>query len=205
MKNNSDFHILRKANHMLPGIALVAITAMNLLSIELLKKVLFALYLTISFIEIYRLSNDNVNKWICKHFNFLLRDNEVKQPTTTTFYLLSLNLLYYYFPIEVVYVGVLVLSIGDPLASIVGIYYKDRTKNIKFKNNKSLYGSLALAIVGFVVNIIIFYLYSYDLYQTLSMSVIVGLLLFLSEIFIWNIDDNLYIPMIPAVIYLILF
>lgn len=204
MNNKSDIHYLRKLNHSIPGLVIFILIFFNLIPIELMKYMIFAFYLIISFVEIFRLTHPPFNDIFCKYLYFLLRNKEKKQPTTTTFYLLSLSILLLFTPIENFYIGLMTLAIGDPLASIIGIKNKDNINNYKFPNNKSLYGSLMLSFTGLLFSIIFLVSYSYDFQKVLNYAVIYAINLFLLESFVKHLDDNLYIPLLTIVSYLLI-
>lgn len=204
MKEKKDLHYLRKLNHAIPGLIVFLLLIFNIVNADFLGKLILSAYLIISFLEIFRLTHEPFNQFFCSNLKFLLRNNEKEKPTTTTFYLLSLSISILFFPIEIFYIALLTLSFGDPLASIIGLKNKDNKNNIIFKNNKSLYGSLTLAITGFLFSLIFLTTFGYNFQSVFNFAIIYAINLFLMEIFVEHLDDNLYIPLLVIPSYLLI-
>ena len=205
MKDKKDLHYLRKLNHSIPGVLIFLALALDIIKIESMTKFIIVSYLLISFIEIFRLTHKPFNLFFCKNFFFLLREKELDKPTTTTFYLLSLSIIILFFPIEIFYIALLTLSIGDPLASIIGIQNKDNKNNYKFKNRKSLYGTLALTSVAFFFSVCVLPFYGYKFTNIMNFAIIYSVLLFIMEATVEHLDDNLYIPLLVIPSFFLLF
>lgn len=92
---------------------------------------------------------------------------------------------------------ILVLSISDPLASIVGITFKHRTKNIHIFNRKlekTYLGSKVFATSTFLISATVLFLYNFPVIQLLELSVFIALSATFVEMFSNHGIDNLTVP-----------
>ena len=204
MKDKKDLHYWRKLNHSLPGLIIFILLFFNIIEQEIMSKLIFFLYILISFLEIFRLTHKPFNEFFCKKFSFLLRNNEETKPTTTTFYLLSLSIIILFFPIEIFYISLMTLSLGDPLASIIGLKNKYNKNNYKFKNNKSLYGSITLSTVGLIFSMVFLIYFNHNFQSSFNFAIIYAINLFLMETITEHLDDNLYIPLLTIPSYILI-
>jgi len=61
-----------------------------------------------------------------------------------------------------------------------------------------------LSFTGLLFSIIFLVSYSYDFQQVLNYAIIYAINLFLLESFVKHLDDNLYIPLLTIVSYLLI-
>ena len=102
----------------------------------------------------------------------------------------------------------LLLAVCDPMAAILGMSAKKNNGKIKLfgvKTEKTIIGSVAFLVTGFVISIIALYFHRavFDL-KTFWLALLVALTGTLSEIAGWRGSDNLSIPL-SVVLMLVLF
>ena len=92
-------------------------------------------------------------------------------------------------------VPILLLTLGDAIAALVGVRYGS-IKYTTGEGNKSAQGSLAFFIVGFFCTLAPLLLFTQTgRAQTLLISLIIGLLAMLLEAVAWSGLDNLFLPL----------
>ena len=92
--------------------------------------------------------------------------------------------------------SLLYLALGDPVASLFGILYGDRS--LRFSNGKSLVGTLAGTGICLFVTLIFLSGMKLDLSTLLLASVIGGVAGGTAEMLPFEIDDNFTIPVISG-------
>ena len=157
------------------------------------KKYCLPLFLVIgiSFIalDLIRIKNDKVNKFFYKFFGFVSRDYEKKRLTGASYAFLAIMITSTLFNVKIASASIVILSISDVLASYVGI------KIGKFKVlNKTLEGSLAF----FISTAIILICFGFSSIQIIIVSLGCTVMELLSDKV--NVDDNLSVPIIGAVL-----
>jgi dolichol kinase len=144
----------------------------------------------ILFIETLRFSIPHFNQQFISRFAIVLKREEKSWLTGTTYLLLSTLFAFLLFDKQIAITSLLFLSIGDPLAAVIG----RRFGEIKIFN-KSLEGSLACLIsclaIGVPLNIFIL---------NLSPGVVfVGAVVAtLTELLSLPVDDNFTIPLLSG-------
>ena len=91
------------------------------------------------FLEYWRFKNPKVNRWLFEHFKGYTKDKEIARISTTTLFLIASALTILVFPPGVAIASVLFLTVGDPVAEIVGVSYG----RLKILRGKTLEGTLA--------------------------------------------------------------
>ena len=93
-------------------------------------------------------------------------------------------------------VGIMVLGLADPVAAIVGRRYG----RIRLHNSRTLEGSLAFVVSGFVVSLVILSIYypSVSLGAGLIIAACGAVFGAVAELFSARLDDNLTIPVAAA-------
>ena len=152
------------------------------------------LTLTSIVLEISRKKNNHIQRIFEKHFNFMLRKNEIKGSFTGATWLLLGNFLtIFIFPIFVAVPALLFLSIGDAIAAMVGKNFRKFTIG-----RKSLVGSF----FGFLCGLILVSLVNKVLpFHVIMFGSIVAMI---TEILPITIDDNLTIPLLSGLTIMIL-
>ena len=145
-------------------------------------------------IEISRNKNNIIQKIFKRHFNFMLRKDEIKGSFTGATWLLIGNFLtIFIFPIFVAVPALLYLSIGDAIAALVGKNFRRFTIG-----KKSLVGSF----FGFLCGLIFVSLVNKVLpFHVLMFGSIVAMI---TEILPIRFDDNLTIPLLSGLAIMIL-
>ena len=145
-------------------------------------------------IELLRNKNNHIQKIFERHFNFMLRKNEIKGSFTGATWLLLGNFLtIFIFPIFVAVPALLYLSIGDAIAALVGKNFRRFTIG-----RKSLVGSFfgflcGLIFVSLVNKVLPFYVVMFG-----------SIVAMITEILPITIDDNLTIPLLSGLTIMIL-
>ncbi|MEO0203163.1 MAG: hypothetical protein ABIL37_05550 [candidate division WOR-3 bacterium] len=164
---------------------------MPVLVLEKEWRILFSvLFLLVVFsIDTLRLQNKSFRKIFLNFFGGILKKHEYREYTGSTYLAISYALINLLFEKEIIIFSLLILSICDPVASIIGNYVKPNIKIFK----KSLNGLIGFYIAGILVSIITFPNLS------LSVKLLAVLLSGIVEIFT-PIDDNLAIPIASSFI-----
>ena len=145
-------------------------------------------------IEILRIRNNYISEIFERHFNFMLRKNEIEGFFTGATWLLIGNFLtILIFPIFVAVPALLYLSIGDATAALVGKNFRRFTIGRKSLEG-SFFGFLCgLIFVSLVNKILPFYVITFG-----------SIIAMITEILPIRIDDNLTIPLISGLSIMIL-
>lgn len=110
-------------------------------------------------------------------------------------------LAYVFFDYKVIIaIGILAMSYGDGLASLIGSHYGKRTYQI-YQDVKSYIGSVAMFVFTFLLLIVamLFYGYSLEGYMVASLLGIAGISALIEGITPFGLD-NLSVPLITAVL-----
>lgn len=148
-------------------------------------------------LETARHLNPRVNEWVCRYFRPIMREREKTKINSAMFFIVSMVIVYFVFPIEVTMLTMLFLAVGDPLAGIVGVYWGKR----KLSPHVSLEGSLACftacaALAALCAGVL--FSTTLSLLPLLVFSLISGLIGALTESSFKKLDDNLVMPLLSA-------
>ena len=192
----SDLHLLRKVWHMSMGLAIVFVvltTGMATTSGILLLGFFLGLDLLI---ETARLRIPSVNDKVMKYWGPFMRTSEISRFSGIPSYLAACILAIAIFPKPVALLSILYLACGDPIASVFGILYGNRS--IRLAQGKSLIGTLAGVVVCALVTFV--YLKSLGLPDQLvaMMCLIGGVAGGTAELMPFELDDNFTIPVISG-------
>ncbi len=196
LKIRNDLHFARKLWHCGMGTVIVAIYAGGMSKV-LAVFILLSSFITFSTIEFLRLRSGPVNAVAIKVLKPIMREHEVAKVSGTPFYIGSVLLSIIVFPKTIAILSILFLAVGDPVSSIFGIMYGDRS--IRFKNGKSLIGTAAGMFVCFVIALI--YLAQIDHLPIASAALIAlagGIAGGGAEMIPLEIDDNFSIPIVSG-------
>lgn len=183
--------ILRKIIHLFDSIiplSLFYISRENLLVILMPITVLFIL------LDISRHHVLFLGKLYSRFFNFVTREIENKKNNVTgaSYYLLGCLIVVYFFDdINIIMSSLLIMSISDSFAALIGVKY-GRTK---IYGNKSLEGSFSFFVSTIIIlNVFIHNLSGFE-------YIIISILITLVELFsFYRVNDNLTIPVFSAIL-----
>jgi dolichol kinase len=136
--------------------------------------------------DLLRLAKPRINDLILKYFHILILEREQKNLFGSTYYMIGSFLSVLLFDKQIAVVSILFLSLGDPLASLVGSGW-GRLKVW----GKTLEGSLAFFIASLVVGLFFF---------ALPIALSGALAATMAELLPLKLNDNLYIPLVSGVI-----
>jgi len=147
------------------------------------------LFLAIIFfiLDFLRLKNQHIQKLYNIFFGIVTKDYEEKRFTSASYVFLSLIIVVVIFEVKIASAALLIMSLSDPIASLVGRVYG------KFDIfGKSLEGSIAF----FIVSVIILLSFDFSSDKILYVAILCTLVeLFSNQI---GIDDNLSVPLVAS-------
>lgn len=175
-------NLYRKIFHITSGLVIYILSFK--ITYPILGLILIILWIGISLFEIFRL-------FFYKNLPFkslwlsLLKEEELKRLNDAWYFTAGLVLSWFLLDLKSFQVILLILTLADPSASIVGNFIKTK----KFKSNKTLGGTITFFIVSFFIT----YFYTNPL--NFSMFLFCSILS-LTEAF--TKKDNLWIPVIGS-------
>ena len=143
---------------------------------------------TMVFLESWRFRNPRVNRWMFEHFKGFTKDKEREKISSTTLFLLSAALTITFFPRGVAIAALLFLTVGDPIAEIIGVRYG----RVRIVRGKTLEGTVAGALACFIVGAPL--LLAPDLGIDPTLLSIGAAAAALTELLPVPVDDNFTIP-----------
>lgn len=214
MQNNatlhvrSDLHLARKAWHMMMGLLMVGIYMLGLsrsLSVMLLGAAL-AFNLAV---EMARLRIPSLNEKVIKLWGPLMRSCETNRFSGTPYYIAASIIAIGIFPKPIAVLAIAFLAVGDPLASLFGVLYGD--KSIRFSNGKSLIGTSAGVIACALVGLVFLQIMNSSGWlnlsqnQVLAVAVMGGFAGGGAELLPMEVDDNFAIPVVSGFVLWLIF
>jgi dolichol kinase len=201
LRVRSDLHLVRKVWHMLMGLFMVGVYMAGLTRSQ--GVVILAAFLALSLtVETARLRVPALNELVVRFWGPLMRSCEVNRYTGTPFYIASSLIAVGIFPKPIAALSIAFLAVGDPIASLFGILYGD--KSVRFSNGKSLIGTAA----GMIACAGVAFLFLQFMNQTQFMELRFEHLLILSaiggvagggaELLPMEVDDNFAIPVVSG-------
>lgn len=204
IKQKKDLHILRKIWHMIPGVSLVVVIYFKPIPVFLITILLGLLFLIIAVAEVLRLNYRQFNKLTIKISRHIIRREELKQISGVPYYVGACFLVLLFFNVHIASLSILYLALGDPLASFFGIKYGEGS--YKFKNGKSLIGTLAAITVCMIVTMAYGTLVQWDVSKIYPLALFGGIAGGLAETFVLDdINDNLFIPIVSGIVLSIVY
>jgi diacylglycerol kinase (CTP) len=193
LKPRSNIHLARKIWHFLGVIGVLVIYHNVSRAVSLQLLILLGSF--IIFVDILRHRLPMLNKWIILSFGGLMRDQEEKGMTGTSYIALGIFLTVALFPTNVVKLALLFLAVADPLASYAGIRYgKDR-----IFGNKTFQGSAAAFLACTIVAGVYFVSQNLMVDRLVMVSLLAGLIGAFSEaVPVGKLDDNLVMPVVSS-------
>jgi dolichol kinase len=152
--------------------------------------VLLALFISwMIFLEYWRFKNPKVNRWLFEHFKGYTKEKEVAKISSTTLFLIASALTILVFPPAVAIASVLFLTVGDPVAEIVGV----SRGRLKILRGKTLEGTLAGAAACLLAGspLLLVDRLALDL-PTLAIGAAAAAI---TELLPFPIDDNFTVPL----------
>jgi dolichol kinase len=137
-------------------------------------------------LDLFRLANRRFNSQFMARYAFLIRKSEANRLNGSTFLLLAFSVVIYFFSRPVAITAMLFLSLGDAAAELGGKNF-GRLKIFE----RSLEGSLSFFFVSFAV--------AFALLEDVRVAVLGALAGTLVELFSFEWDDNLTVPIGSAV------
>ncbi|MBI1908852.1 MAG: hypothetical protein HYS22_01615 [Deltaproteobacteria bacterium] len=148
-------------------------------------------------LELIRHLNPRVNRWVFRVFGSIMREGENEKVNAAVFYILSMGIVYFVFPVEVAMLALLFIAVGDPIAGIVGIHWGRHkiSSSVSWEGSAACFlvcAGLAALCAGRVFH------------HTLSgaplvlFSLLAGLTGAVSEASFKKLDDNLVMPLLSA-------
>ena len=194
----SDLHLTRKIWHMTMGLVIISCYMSGMAQGTALM-ILAPLLLWSVSMEVIRLRNPSINEKCVRFFGPVIRSHEVNKVSGMPYYIASSIFAIAVFPKPVAILSLLYLALGDPLASLVGILYSQRSVKI-FNGSKSLHGTAAGYLVCAVATWI--YLRSTGMYglDLIRLTLLGGFAGALAELLPLELDDNFTIPVVSGFI-----
>lgn len=192
----SDLHLTRKVFHCGMGVFMAALYA-TVLSKVMAVSLLLGFFVGLLALEILRLRSPAMNSVALRVFGSILRRSEVDRLSGTPFYVGSVLLCVIVFPKSIAILSILFLAIGDPISSVMGILYGDRS--IRFKNGKSLIGTASGMGICFIVALLFLRFHEgAPLSSAILIAFFGGIAGGGSEMVPLDIDDNFSIPLVSG-------
>ncbi|MGE0615660.1 MAG: diacylglycerol/polyprenol kinase family protein [Bacteriovoracia bacterium] len=192
----TDLHLARKLWHMLMGFLIVTIytaTQMDRSTAVVILGFAFAFFFVT---ETARLRIPAVNSLAIRVMGPLMRASEINRFSGTPYYVAAALIAIAIFPKTISVLCLIYLAVGDPLASLFGILYGDRS--IRFANGKSLIGTLAGVAVCFLASLVLLSSLPVSLGTWFLLSLIGGMAGGMAELLPLEVDDNFSIPMVSG-------
>jgi dolichol kinase len=155
---------------------------------EIILPILIISSIVFPFFDYLRINNTTISNFYNTYFQSITRSFESKKLTGATFVFWGALLTYILFDQKVAGIALIVMSLADAMAAIIGVGF-GKTKLL----NKSLEGSF----VFFMTTLFILYIFEIPL----MVSLMVSLLTTLTELIeIPKINDNVSIPITVALL-----
>jgi dolichol kinase len=152
----------------------------------LVASVSASMFLAFFVLDVFRLRDRDFNSKVMKVFSFLIRRTEERRFTGATHLSFAFFIVTWFFPREVAVTAMLFLSLGDTAAEMGGKYFG---RNKIFR--RSIEGSFSFFLVAWLVAWAIL-----EDWRVALLSAIAGALV---ELFSFEVDDNLTVPIGSAV------
>lgn len=146
--------------------------------------------------EMARLRFPALNERVLKIMGPLMRKHEAHGFSAVPHYLLATLIAIAIFPKTVAILGILYLACGDPIASLFGILYGERS--IRLASGKSLVGTAAGVITCAIVTLLVLSVLGFTGGTLLALVAVGGLVGGTVELLPLDLDDNLTIPVVSG-------
>ncbi len=193
LKPRSDVHLARKIWHFV-GVIFIAILYHNLSRVLALQALTLSSAIIITG-EIARARSHKINQFVIRTFQLVMRENEKRGLTGSTYLVLGVLTIVVLFPKNVAMLSLLFLATADPIASYFGIRFgKDR-----LWGRKSLQGSMAAFFACTIISAGYFFSHNLMTDRIMIVSLLAGIAGALAEAFpIGKLDDNFVMPVVSS-------
>lgn len=191
LQTRSDLHLARKAWHMAMGV-LIAFIYLSGMRAGTAAWILASVLGFAVFIETVRLQYPFLNSVVLRFWAPLMRAHEANRMSAVPHYLLACIFAISVFPKPVAVLSILYLACGDPLASLFGILYGDRS--LRFSNGKSLIGTAAGVMTCMAITFLFLVASGVSEMAVVPVAIIGGLAGGMAELLPVDVDDNFTIP-----------
>lgn len=181
--------VVRKVIHL--SSSLIPVSYWFLLDRDLSLQLVILLALGFLLAEYLRLSSSTIKNIFIKVFGPALRAHEKHKLTGATYVFTGAVVTIFLFPKEIAVPALLILSISDTLAALVGI---------PFGRHKFLLKSLEGSLAFFVSTMAILMLFSP---ASLLMNLLISALVTVAEAYPMNLDDNFLIPILSGTLLML--
>ena len=193
--------LVRSLFHAAMGIACAALYQL-VVSREVALRLLAGFVIFFGGVEIARRFSARVNDfWVDRVFGRVARPRERYRTNSATYYMLGLTLITWVADRTICCSAILVLAVGDPIASAVGFRWGRR----RFANGKSLVGSLAFLLAAAAT--LALYLAVFSGVPPAKWALVAAAMAIagtLTELVSGRIDDNFAIPVVTAAVGMLL-
>lgn len=193
----TDLHLARKVWHMGMGLFAAGVFQTGI-SRETAVAILGSVFVVFYILEQFRLRVPELNAFTIRIAKPLMRSSEVNRVSGLPYYALGLAVAIALFPRPIGLLAILYLACGDPIASLIGIRYGDRS--IRFANGKSLIGTAAGMLVCAAVTFVFLLQFPISLPTLLALTTIGGIAGGGAELLPVEMDDNFTIPVVSGFI-----
>jgi len=153
-------------------------------------------------VEMARLRSPSLNAMVIKLWGPLMRSCETHRFSGTPYYIASSIIAIGIFPKPIAVLSIAFLAVGDPLASLFGVMWGD--KSVRFSNGKSLIGTAAGVIACAAVGLVFLQIMNSSNWLSLTQNEILGVAILGgfagggAELLPMEVDDNFAIPVVSG-------
>ncbi|RHZ83583.1 hypothetical protein Glove_91g41 [Diversispora epigaea] len=203
---NTKNEISRKVLH--SSIGFIALYLCPIADPITIRNVLFVSFVIIVLIEIIRFKSQAINNCYIKVVGFLMRESEKNKINGVIYYLAGCISVLTIFPKDIATLSIIILSWCDTAASFFGRKFGHYT--YKFKNGKSLAGTLGAIMIGFLAALLFWgkktktnmineersWIPEKSIISLPLLSLLTGIIGGISELIdICGLDDNFVLPL----------
>ncbi|MBI2981233.1 MAG: hypothetical protein HYY44_02855 [Deltaproteobacteria bacterium] len=148
-------------------------------------------------LETLRHLNPSVNRWVIRFFGSIMREGENEKINAAIFYIFSIGVVYFIFPIEVAALTLLFIAVGDPVAGIVGTLWGGH----RISSHVSWEGAISCFLVcAALAALAAGRLFPDPIggWSLVAFSVLSGIVGAAAEASFKRLDDNLVMPLLSA-------
>jgi len=197
-RRRTDLHLARKVWHCCMGLFILAVYHLSGMSRATGVMILGSFLAAFLTLETIRLNVPSFNTVALRFWKPLMRENEINRMSGVPYYIAACVLAIGVFPEPVATLCILYLAFGDPVASLIGILYGDRS--IRFANGRSLIGTLASVTVCFLITLFYFSGFPFGSETILAVSLLGGIAGGTAELLPLEVDDNFTIPVVSGIV-----
>lgn len=197
-------HYSRRIQHALTGILfyLLSFLISTKLAISLLVIATFAFYFVL---HLGRKKSKYIQDMYLNWFGVLLREHEkqIHHLPGAFWFLLGTTIVVLCFSIQIARISILCLSLGDPIAAVVGIKFGHYRRNTILPQNKSIHGCASCYIICFCICIAHITIdersnESFSFEKVVGKSMLTAIVATIMECYgtyFTSLDDNLLMPL----------